>query len=97
MKNTIIDAINSKQVIEFTYKNDLRVVEPFVLGVSSTGKDSFRAYQVGGNSTDSNSIGWKMFTIDKVSNLILKDNVFSGVREYYNPNDKALNPIYASV
>jgi predicted DNA-binding transcriptional regulator YafY len=97
VENIIKEAIENKKVIEFIYKNDIRVVEPFVLGVSSTGKVSVRAYQVGGNSTDSNTIGWKMFTLDKMSNLQVKSDDFTGLREHYNSNDSALNPIYARV
>lgn len=97
MKNIIKEAIENKKVIEFTYKNDLRIVEPFVLGVSSTGKVSLRAYQIGGFSTDSNNIGWKMFSVDNINNLRVKADSFIGMREHYNPNDSALNPIFARV
>ncbi|RXJ90544.1 hypothetical protein CRV01_05150 [Arcobacter sp. CECT 8983] len=97
MKDLIIAAIDNKNVVEFTYKNDLRVVEPFVIGVTSTGKIALRAYQVGGNSSDSNTIGWKLFTLDKMNNLRVTIDNFTGVREHYNPNDSALNPIYARV
>ena len=97
MKEIITEAIENKKVIEFEYKGDLRIVEPFVIGVSSTGKDSLRAFQVDGNSTDSSSFSWKLFTVDKISNLSVSKENFTGQREYYNPNDSALNPIYARV
>ena len=97
MKKTIIESIENKKVIEFYYKGDFRIVEPFVIGVSSTGKDSLRAFQVDGNSTDSSSFSWKLFTVDKISNLSVSEENFTGQREHYNPNDTALNPIYARI
>ena len=97
MRSLIIEAFENKKVVEFTYKNDFRIVEPFVIGVTSTGKIALRAYQVGGNSSDSNTIGWKLFTLDKINNLTVKTDNFTGIREHYNPNDSQLNPIYARV
>ncbi len=97
MENIIREAIENKQVIEFSYKNDLRIVEPFVLGVSSSGKISLRAYQIGGFSSDSNNTGWKLFTLDKIDKLRIRTDNFTGIREYYNSNDSALNPIYARI
>ena len=97
MKEIITEAIENKKVIEFEYKGDLRIVEPFVIGVSSTGKDSLRAFQVDGNSTDSSSFSWKLFTVDKISNLSISKENFTSQREHYNPNDSALKPIYARV
>lgn len=97
MNELIKNAIENKKVIEFYYKDDLRIVEPFVQGISTTGKESLRGFQVGGNSTDSSSYSWKLFTVDKISNLIVKDENFIGDREHYNPNDSAFSQIFARV
>ena len=35
MRSLIIEAIENKKVVEFTYKNDFRIVEPFVIGITS--------------------------------------------------------------
>ncbi|MFA7084241.1 MAG: hypothetical protein WC141_06890 [Arcobacteraceae bacterium] len=95
MNTKIKQAIESRKVLEFYYKDDLRIVEPHTYGVTKTGKGSLRAYQVGGNSTDSETIGWKLFTVDKIQNLQIKEISFVGTRDGYNPNDSIMTSIYA--
>ena len=97
MNEMIKNAIENKKIIEFYYKDDLRIVEPFVVGISTTGKDSLRAFQVDGESTDSSSFSWKLFSVNKISNLKIKDESFVGDREHYNPDDSAFNQIFARV
>jgi predicted DNA-binding transcriptional regulator YafY len=97
MNEMIKSAIENKKVIEFYYKDDLRIVEPFVLGISTTGKESLRGFQVAGDSTDSSNFSWKLFTVAKISNLRVKDENFIGNREYYNPDDSAFSQIFARV
>lgn len=97
MNEIIKNAIENKKAIEFYYKDDLRIVEPFVLGVSTTGKDSLRGFQVGGNSTDSSNFSWKLFTVNKITSLRIKDESFSGNREHYNPNDSVFSQIFTKV
>ena len=97
MNEVIKSAIENKKVIEFYYKDNLRIVEPFVYGISRTGKESLRAFQVAGTSADSNSVSWKLFTIEKLSNLIVKEESFVGDRELYNPDDSVITTIFARV
>jgi hypothetical protein len=97
MNQIIIEAIKNKQLLEFYYKDDLRIVESFVYGISTTGKESLRAFQVGGFSSDSESFGWKLFTVDKMENIRLKEEKFNAVRDNYNPNDSVMHTIYANI
>ena len=97
MENRIKAAIENKLVIEFYYKNDLRKVEPFVLGIANNGNILLRAFQVGGESTDSSSYSWKLFTVNKISELRLSGENFRGERTLYNPNDSVFNEIYARI
>ncbi len=58
MKQTIIDAIKGRNLLEFSYDGHQRVVEPHTFGVSTKGNDSLSAYQVEGQViTDSFPIG----------------------------------------
>lgn len=98
MKTEICSAINSKQVIEFYYNGGTRLVEPFCYGIhKNTNNEVLRGYQAGGYSESGESIGWKIFQTANISNLIITNEHFSGIREYYNPNDKAMTTIYCHV
>lgn len=87
----IKQAITNKKIIEFFYDGKQRIVEPYLIGTTSTGKQSLRAYQIGGHS-NSKMPSWKLFTIMKISNVKVTENTFSK-RSDYNPNDKGMNRI----
>lgn len=40
---------------------------------------------------------WKLFTVDKISNLKVNDKSFLANREFYNPNDPVFTTIFARV
>ena len=87
----IKQAITNKKIIEFFYDGKKRIVEPYLIGNTTTGKQSLRAYQIGGNS-NSKIPSWKIFTIVKISNVKVTENTFSK-RSDYNPNDRGMNQI----
>lgn len=88
---SIKQAITNKKIIEFFYDDKQRIVEPYLIGNTTTGKQSLRAYQIGGNS-NSKIPSWKIFTIVKISNVKVTENTFSK-RSDYNPNDRGMNQI----
>lgn len=92
----IEEAIRSRHLIEFNYDNTQRIVEPFLTGITTAGNISVRGYQVGGKS-DSGVPNWKLFTIAKISNITVKAETFNGVRDDYNPQDKAMIKIFVRV
>ena len=96
MERLIIEAIETHKLIKFNYKNAVRIVEPYTFGVSSTGKDVLSAYQVEGGSTSSNDLGWRLFSIDKIENLVISDIYFEQTRDGYNPNDSRMQKIYVT-
>ncbi|WP_181685368.1 hypothetical protein [Halorhabdus salina] len=94
MSGKICTAIDQQKVLEFTYDGLLRRVEPHCHGQSQKGKESLRAYQIGGRSQSREIPYWRLFTVAKMSNLRVSDENFSGTRPGYNPNDKDLSPIH---
>ncbi|MCV5751998.1 hypothetical protein OFN51_24555, partial [Escherichia coli] len=58
-------AIQNKLVIEFTYSNRLRVVEPHVLGVCN-GNVQVLAYQIGGQSSSGGLPEWRRFDLFRI-------------------------------
>lgn len=98
MRTDICSAINAKKVIQFYYNGGTRLVEPFCYGVHrDTGNEVVRGYQVGGHSESGEPVGWKLFRVAEISNLVIIDEYFAGVRDYYNPNDSAMKTIYCHV
>ena len=98
MRTNICSAISAKQVIQFYYNGGTRLVEPFCYGVHrDTGNEVLRSYQVGGHSESGEPVGWKLFRVAEISNLVVTDKHFTGVRDYYNPNDSAMKTIYCRV
>lgn len=97
MKNIIKEAIANKQLLEFVYKDEQRIVEPYTFGITTKGNDVLSGYQVDGESTSSDELGWRLFTLDKIGDLKLLDNTFSGDRDEYNPNDSRMSHIYITI
>ncbi len=97
MNLIICSAIQSKQIIEFYYNGGYRSVEPLCYGVTSAGNEILRGYQTGGHSVSGNPVGWKLFLISGISNLIITGKHFDAPRPGYNPDDPAMTAIYCHV
>jgi hypothetical protein len=96
MNQTIIEAIENQNVIEFYYEGELRVVEPHCYGVTTAGNEGLRAYQIDGYSS-SGKLGWKMYDLGKAEDLIITEDLFNGPRTGYKRGDKGMDDIYAEL
>ncbi len=94
MDTQICSAIENRQVLAFNYDGYPRVVEPHAYGLSKTGKDMLRAYQVAGESKSDPTLGWRPFLVKKIKNLTILDQTFTGTRPLYNPEDKSMVRVY---
>jgi hypothetical protein len=75
----LFDAIQTKRLIRFTYKNKERIVEPHDYGIQK-GVERLLAWQVGGES--SNRLpGWRWFDVADMQELLLLKRSFPGGRE----------------
>lgn len=97
MNSTICNAITKKQVLEFYYDGGIRTVEPFCHGISTAGNEVLRGFQKGGYSESGNSHTWKMFKVDEITSISIKNEKFTGQRPNYNPNDKGMRQIHCNV
>lgn len=97
MKQTIIDAIKGRNLLEFSYDGHQRVVEPHTFGVSTKGNDSLSAYQVEGTSDKGVVPDWKLFTISKIVGFKKSDKTFLGTRPEYRKGDSRMSIIYAEL
>lgn len=96
MSQIIIDAINTLQVLKFTYSGIDRVVEPHALGISRTGKVLLRCFQTqGGHITLGHE--WDLCELSKISNLGFSGDYFKGPRPGYRKGDSHMIKILAQL
>lgn len=96
MNQEIINAIENQLIVEFYYENELRVVEPHCYGITTTGNEGLRAYQIDGYSS-SGKLGWKMYDLEKAEDLVITEDSFDGPRAGYKRGDKGMDEIYAEL
>jgi hypothetical protein len=87
--NTIYAAIDGRRMLSFTYKGQVRTVEPYIVGYTDKNKLILSAVQRAGGSGD----GFRSFVVDELSEVTKTDRRFSGTRLDYNPRD----PLFARV
>lgn len=92
---TIISAILDNRMITFTYDGLPRTVEPHALGSTAKGKIVLRGYQPEGETNT--QFGWKLFSVDKIENLVVSNDNFAGPREGYKRDDSAMKTIEAQL
>ena len=85
MKATICEAIQKRKIIKFDYKGFERIVEPYAFGIDKNGNYKLRAYQIDGFSESGKTEGWKLFSVENITNISLLDETFEATREGYNP------------
>ncbi len=96
MNTGIIKAIQNLSIVEFSYKGELRVVEPHCYGETTAGNEGLRAYQIGGYSS-TGKFGWKMYDLRKADNITITDQTFDGPKEGYKRGDKGMIHIYSEL
>jgi hypothetical protein len=98
MNQIIISAIQNKQTLSFTYDQKPRVVGPHTYGLTTTSKESLRAYQTqGGHASSHRNDPWHLFTVSKMLNLQCTGNSFNGARHGYKRTDSIMQNIYAQL
>ena len=97
MNTEICAAIRARAVVQFYYDGGLRTVEPHCHGVSKNGNELLRGYQTGGYSQSRSPIGWKLFSVSKISSLQKTGEKFPSNRADYNPNDRGMKSICCRV
>lgn len=70
-------AINSRQLIAFTYDGLPRLVQPAAYGQTTTGKWSLRACQIDGLSKRNSVPCWEIYTESKMQNVRATGETFN--------------------
>jgi hypothetical protein len=90
---TFIQAAKTLNLCEFIdYSENRRLVEPYMVYSSSTGKRLFHCYQLQGYSKSGKNTGWKNPQINSFNQVIIRDERFTPRREY-NPFNHKLFPV----
>lgn len=99
MKIKIKTAILNKNLLEFTYKNRIRIVEPHTLGVNLKDNEVLSAYQVDGESDSIKIPDWGLFSVEKITNIEILDETFEEPRfaEGFKRNSDRMKKIIAEL
>lgn len=87
----LVEAIEAKRIISFTYKRKKRKAEVYALGVSKAGNLVCRCYEI---PTE----GFKLFRVDQMKNVKLEDRHWYIPRSGYNRGgDKSMDGVLKQV
>jgi hypothetical protein len=94
MNGIICEAIEKKRLLQFSYDDLTRIVEPHLFGRKTSGNDVLSGYLVGGYTESDNEPYWRNFTVDNMEFVIMLDENFDNPRAGYNPNDNSMVEVY---
>ena len=96
MENVISSAIENSKVLIVRYSAGEREVEPYTLGIGTSGNLLLRAYQRAGASESGFREGWKLFKVDEFVSVDKIDEEFTA-RHGYKRGDKAMVTIIKEI
>jgi hypothetical protein len=88
----IAASIAARRRLSFTYNGRRRVVEPQCLGLGAKGSELLRGHQISGGMEAE-----PLFTVAKISDLIVLDDHFSRPGPNYKKGDSAMKTIFAEL
>jgi hypothetical protein len=97
MNSILCEAIRGRRLVRFAYRGGYRIVEPYVYGADTEGRDLLRGFQTYGYSTSGRPSGWRLFRVDKLADLAIIENSFSKARRGYDPHDQAMATLHYRV
>jgi hypothetical protein len=94
INQTICEAIARRKLLQFSYDDLTRIVEPHLLGRKTSGNDVLSAYMIEGYTESDHDPYWRNYAVEKIEFMIVLDETFEGAREGYNPEDQSMEEIY---
>lgn len=94
MNQIICEAIAGRKLLQFTYDDLTRIVEPHLFGRKTSGRDVLLGWLVEGFTESDSEPFWRNYAVENMDFLIVLDETFEGAREGYNPDDKTMEEIY---
>ncbi|MBP2851054.1 hypothetical protein [Dickeya oryzae] len=96
MLELIIDAINQRKEIIFTYSGLNRTAQPAAVGESTSGNIVLRCFQTKGAHVTAGH-EWDLCRVDQISNLSITENVFDDDPPNYRKGDRGMRKIFAEL
>jgi hypothetical protein len=93
----ICDAIANRRLLMLGYKGVLRVVEPHLYGLTTTGREALSAWMRPGWSRVDPEGGWRLFHTDDFRELQALPERFDGARAGFNPADAHFVEVFCHV
>lgn len=97
---TLHRAIENRNVVSFSYQENSEkkpitiMVEPYLIGVEKeTNVFTLKAWDLEEMTRDE----WKCYFLKNISNIIIKEKVFTGERLRYNRNDDSFYAIISHI
>ena len=98
IEKTFIQAANTLNICELIdHSGNRRVVEPYIVYSSATGKRLFHCYQLQGYSKSSKPIDWKNPQVNSFMQAKLRDETFIPRKEYNPFNYEMFPVVYFSI
>lgn len=94
MKTILIAAIQKRSILQFSYRDHFRVVEPYAFGVSSANNDVLRCFQIEGTSHRGIVPCWGLMLISEIRDFIVTERFFTLTHHEYRRDDKGVTLIY---
>ena len=92
MNETIVEAIQRRRRLRFSYNGKTRVVEPQCYGIGHKGTELLRAYQLQGGVQRE-----PLFDVAKMDGLVLLDESFVKPGPNYKRDDSAMRVIFGQL
>ena len=92
VNQTIVEAINGKRRLSFTYNRKARVAEPQCYGIGTRGTELLRVHQLQGGQERE-----PLFDVSKIRDLVVLDQHFTKPGPNYKRNDSAMVTIFAQL
>lgn len=84
VQDTICQAIREKKLLQFSYEDTTRVVEPHQLGDNKLNNLALSAYWVRGYSeSQETTTRWREYLVEQMSAVVVLDEQFDGARPDY--------------
>ncbi|KQZ15405.1 hypothetical protein ASD44_16065 [Mesorhizobium sp. Root554] len=93
VSRTICQAISGWRRLRFTYKDCVRIVDPYILGYGENGALILSAVQVSGGS----GRGFRSFAVQDLEALAVIAEKFFGNHPDYNPRDRFFRRIVCQI
>lgn len=93
-----IKAAESRKLCELIDQNgNKRLVEPYMVYSSATGKRLFHCYQIYGHSESNHPSRWKNIQVDEFIQATIQDKAFIARKEYNPFNYEIFPKVYFSI